>query len=454
MLCDALPVSQGLATDRPDYDALAAARVREVGTRFLKLRPWIAGVGVTINGGLLRASGAPDAQLMMVGAAMSALLLGFSLEAIALRRVALSARWLFSTLIVTALVIGLGCGLTGGAQSPMVPLVFAPVVIAFAAFARGRAALGVALTAALVIALLAIDPLRGVLPPVASPYLGWMALVSTSVSLVLARIGVTGLADAYQSAGESAARMRDTVLADATARAREADAIGAKVAHEVRNPLTSIKGLVQLVARRDHEARDQKRLAVVLEEVERVEEILNDYLSFSRPMLPLDPRPLDLRALLEESASLLEMEAASAQVSIHVEGESLSVRADPRRLREALLNLTRNAIAAMPSGGKLHLSVARAGADQARIEVRDRGTGMDAATREKIGTPYFTTRAEGTGLGVTLARSALVAHGGSLAYESTEGVGTCAILTLPMEPPLELGHAGEEGPAQLPVVRY
>lgn len=108
----------------------------------------------------------------------------------------------------------------------------------------------------------------------------------------------------------------------------------------------------------------------------------------------------------------------------------MTVEADPRRLTEALLNLVANAIEATPPGGEVVVEVRPAG-DQAEIVVRDTGRGMPADTLKRIGTPFFTTRDDGTGLGVVLARSVIAQHGGSLRYESEPGRGTRVKVTLP-----------------------
>ncbi|MEM9068002.1 MAG: ATP-binding protein [Myxococcota bacterium] len=413
------------------YGTIRDLRVRTVGTRFLQLRPWIAAVGALLNGALLTASGAPMHQRLFVGGAMAILVASFAVEAIVLRRRPLTEAWLRTTLIATALAIGLGCTLSGGARSPLLPLVFAPVVIAFAAFARES--LWVVVASAVVVLLVAFDPF-GTLPAVAAPYDRWMSLVSVAVALVLMHVGVTGLADAYQRAGESTGRLRRALLDDAASRAREAESMGARVAHEVLNPLASIKGLVQLLASAPQREKDQRRLDVVQEEVDRVATILQDYLRFARPLTDLELREADLRAIVDDVASLLETEAAERGVSLEVAGEALSAIVDPRRIREALLNLSRNSLAAMPNGGPLTLRVHDREAF-ATIEVKDGGEGMSAETLARIGTPYFTTRDEGTGLGVTLAQSVLRQHGGELIVESEVGVGTSATLRLPKEGP-------------------
>src|SRR5262249_52416073 len=107
--------------------------------------------------------------------------------------------------------------------------------------------------------------------------------------------------------------------------------------------------------------------------------------------------------------------------------------ADPRRIKEAMLNFVSNAIQATPSGGSVGIEVTKD--DLAiQIAIRDTGAGMSPETIAKLGTPFFTTRETGTGLGVVLARSAIHQHGGEVRYESKLGEGTTVIVRLPREP--------------------
>ena len=126
---------------------------------------------------------------------------------------------------------------------------------------------------------------------------------------------------------------------------------------------------------------------------------------------------------------MLSGRADGARVRLSARGDA-SVEGDPRRLREALLNLVANAIEATPPGGEVAVEVRPVG-DQVEIEVRDTGRGIAPETLRRLGTPFFTTRAEGTGLGVALARSVIAQHGGALRYESEPGKGTTARATLP-----------------------
>jgi signal transduction histidine kinase len=126
---------------------------------------------------------------------------------------------------------------------------------------------------------------------------------------------------------------------------------------------------------------------------------------------------------------VLAARADDARVRLYSEGDA-TVLADPRRLKEALLNLVANAIEATPPGGEVAVEV-RPAREETEIVIRDTGRGMAAETLRRIGTPFFTTRDDGTGLGVVLARSMIAQHGGSLRYESAPGKGTSVRVTLP-----------------------
>jgi signal transduction histidine kinase len=241
------------------------------------------------------------------------------------------------------------------------------------------------------------------------------------------------LANAAGRAGESYDCLREERVVEAEAQLRRLQSVGAKVAHELKNPLASIKGLCQLVARAPESERTQERLAVVASEISRMETILNEYLSFSRPLEDLKPEACDLNALGRDVLNVLAGRADQAGVTLAMEGGPTPVQGDPRRLKEALINLVANAIEATPHGGSVHLRV-RTSAGTVTLEVKDSGRGIAPDDLERLGTSFFTTRPNGTGLGVVLAQGVITQHGGALAYASTVGKGTTATITLPGKP--------------------
>jgi len=238
---------------------------------------------------------------------------------------------------------------------------------------------------------------------------------------------------AASKAGYSMACLREERLSDAEAQLRRLQSVGAKVAHELKNPLASIKGLCQLVARTPDSERTQERLAVVSSEISRMETILNEYLSFSRPLEDLRPEALDVTAIARDVLDFLAGRADQSGVTMTLDGGVTTVHGDSRRLKEALINLVSNALEATPSGGTVALRI-RNGGGAAVIEVRDTGRGIAPEDLERIGTSFFTTRPNGTGLGVVLAQGVITQHGGTLTYASTLGQGTTATITLPVKP--------------------
>jgi len=159
--------------------------------------------------------------------------------------------------------------------------------------------------------------------------------------------------------------------------------------------------------------------------------VLQDYLSFARPLSDLKLARVPLLALLEDVAGVLEARAQEKDVDLRVFGEDLEIFADRQRLRDAILNLALNAVTALPQGGKVELSVARAHA-RARLTIADDGPGMSAELLQRLGRPFASGTAGGTGLGVMLADSVTRQHGGELRFESAPGRGARAVLELPL----------------------
>jgi two-component system, NtrC family, sensor histidine kinase HydH len=215
---------------------------------------------------------------------------------------------------------------------------------------------------------------------------------------------------------------------DALARPLDVEHMDVTVAHDLKNSLTAVKALVQLGSRNPAEAASHDRLVVVERELTRMQETLQSLLSGSRP-LELRPTRIDLGVLVSDALGLLSARADEARVKLSSRGHA-TVEADPRRLKDALLNLVANGIEATPPGGEVVVHV-RTCPNHAEIVVRDTGRGMPEETLRRLGTPFFTTREDGNGLGVMLARAVIALHGGALTYESEPGRGTRARATLP-----------------------
>ena len=210
--------------------------------------------------------------------------------------------------------------------------------------------------------------------------------------------------------------------------------LAAGVAHEVRNPLSSIKGYATYFATLfAPDSEDQKAAGHMAEEVERVNRVITELLSFARPA-DLKCQAVDLENMITHSLAVIDREARAAGVSIESPDPQfpIYIEVDPDRLNQVLLNLYINAIQAMPQGGHLTIST-RARSRDAEIRIQDTGCGIPREDLHRIFDPYFTGKADGTGLGLAVSKKIILNHGGTIRAKSTVGEGTCFILTLPLE---------------------
>jgi signal transduction histidine kinase len=391
------------------------ARIAAVGTAFLRRRPMIVApfaFGAVIA---LALSGAPKKQVVAIAIGVSVVVSGFVVEALRVR----DAAHLRRSLLLTTLAIGVLSLGTGGVRSPFLPILLAPIGVALAAFGARRSNDALA---ALVIVLAALTAIPPPFPPIVAPLDRVLAALAMVVTVLLLRAGVGALSEAHAKAAAALDLARDEVLAGSQARVQALSSMGAKVAHEIKNPLASVRGLVDLVAD-ESEGRTRTRLEVVQREVARIETILSDYLSFARPLEDLKVERVELARIAEDVCAVVEARGAD----LEVRGEAV-IEGDPRRIKEALLNLVTNALEADAHDIEIEIQPG------AMLIVRDSGRGLSREALARLGTPGFTTREGGTGLGVVLARAAIAQHGGSIAFESAEGRGTVATIRLPEKP--------------------
>ena len=261
------------------------------------------------------------------------------------------------------------------------------------------------------------------------------------VQLTAARLldsggGVTGYLFALRDMGEIRSLQRQLRQHE---RLSALGNLAAGLAHEIRNPLSSVRGYATyLTERLKDDPLGHATGRILIEETERLDRVLTDLLSLARPR-GLAPAPADLAAVLGRAVTVAAPDAAEKGVRLRAVvpegGAEACVDAD--RLMQAVLNLVINAIQATPAGGEVEAALERDGPEQGgaptgwRIRVRDTGSGMSAATAAQIFTPYFTTRANGTGLGLAIARQIVEQHGGAISVSTLPGRGTTMTIRLP-----------------------
>ena len=211
--------------------------------------------------------------------------------------------------------------------------------------------------------------------------------------------------------------------------------MAAAVAHEIKNPLNAVSmGLQRLRAEfAPPDAGEYRRFVDLLQgEVRRLDRIVEEFLSLARP-LALTPGPVRVAELLEEVDSLVEGQARGTGVRVvrEVDAGATTVRADRDRLKQVLLNLALNALQAMPDGGELALR-ATASARTVTLGVSDTGAGIAPELLPRIFEPYVTTKAQGLGLGLAIARRIVEAHGGRIEAASAPGRGSIFRVSLPV----------------------
>jgi signal transduction histidine kinase len=325
--------------------------------------------------------------------------------------------------------------LTGGLGSPAVPMLLLPAIISLLFLGPRPVTRRLGLLNIALIAGLAFVPhwMSGATLPIY--HYGAALVVNLGWTLLVIHHVYGHVINVSNRAGDAIGCMREHRLSEAEAQTRRLQSVGAKVAHELKNPLSAIKGLCQLIARTPASDRTAARLAVVDAEIARMETILSEYLSFSRPLEDVRIEAIDLTAIGKDVIDVLAGRAAHAGVSLTVSPDPVPFHGDSRRLREALINLVANALEATPTGGSVTITCRAVGAG-ACIEIHDTGRGISPEHMPRLGTSYFTTRAEGTGLGVVLAQGVVNQHGGKLQYESVPGRGTTAQIVLPARLPL------------------
>jgi signal transduction histidine kinase len=336
---------------------------------------------------------------------------------------------------------------SGGIESPLLQLIV-PVSFFAALFIRLRVALVFIGCMVVVMWGLAALALTRAMPDLVPRIFGGgpraghndALLLSYAVTTTLIIAWVTGVGalvrQAFNGMVQQALDARDEALTSHAENLRALTTLSGELAHELKNPLASVKGLAAMVAR-EVEGRPAERLAVLRREVDRMQEILEGFLNFSRPLLPLHEQRVALGELCRQVSELHEGMASERGVTLRVPAEQpVSAWCDPRKVKQVLINLVQNALEASPRGGTVEVGVLSTPEGGGRVEVRDRGPGLSEEVRARLFEAGVTTKAQGSGLGLAIARALARQHGGELELRAREGGGCVAELTLPPGAPV------------------
>jgi signal transduction histidine kinase len=392
--------------------------------------------------GLLAARGYPGPRLLVHGA-VCLLYLAFCRYPTAPASRAEKLRVLLGGL----LCYGAWLANTGGLCSPLIPLgvgLLSPVTLVLDSRRARWLFAGAAVGVLVALAFLSLTPAGALVAPLAprdgrpSPQYLVIALTSVLITARLVSLFWSRMTADYDRVAVELGTRREELCSESEDRTREIEGAAARLAHELKNPLASIKCLSAHMARGQLDPKTAQRLAVVAEEADRLTAIVDGFLSLSRGLGELtvvSTRPFEIA---RELKLLLDIRAREAGVTLEVAGSpDAEVHADSRKIRRVLFHLVVNAVQASAAGQTVTIDVGPACPVTGKtwIKVIDHGEGMTPEVLERVKRPYYTTREGGTGLGIAVARALVEQHGGRLAFASTPGRGTTVTIELPRSPP-------------------
>jgi two-component system, sporulation sensor kinase D len=208
--------------------------------------------------------------------------------------------------------------------------------------------------------------------------------------------------------------------------------LAASAAHEIKNPLTGIKGLIQLLEEKSSDSKDQLYFSVIREEIERINGIVSEFLILGKPTVQT-LSSLDIRLVLDELNPILESEARLYNVTLLVTlpVEPVYVLCSRDQLKQVILNIAKNAFESMAPGGQLAMELFQTD-EQAKIEIVDTGVGMTASQIKKAFKPFYTSKNAGTGLGLFICKRILQMFDGSIHVSSKKNRGTKVTISMPI----------------------
>lgn len=203
------------------------------------------------------------------------------------------------------------------------------------------------------------------------------------------------------------------------------------IAHEIRNPLAAIKMSIQSLESADQQ--NTKMHEMILSELNRIEAIVGEFLMLSKPH-EVQFEEQNIEPMLQMIVSLMSIQAKKHRIHIHlhIEDHVPPIRCDGNQLKQVFMNLIQNAIESMQSGGAITILAEKLDQDNVRIRFIDQGTGIPESITARLGEPFFTTKEQGTGLGLMISHKIIEDHGGTMSFESEVNKGTTVTIVLPV----------------------
>ncbi|NRD77773.1 PAS domain S-box protein [Bacillus sp. BRMEA1] len=201
--------------------------------------------------------------------------------------------------------------------------------------------------------------------------------------------------------------------------------LAAGVAHEIRNPLTSLKGFSKLLKSTSDLEKQDKYLSIIMNELDRIDMIVNEFMSLAKPQA-IQFEQESLYSILESTINILHPQALlhNVQVVNHYQSDHIHLLCSPHQLKQVFVNFIKNAIEAMPNGGTVTIDAQKISNKRVQINIADEGLGIDNERLCLLGTPFYTTKDKGIGLGLTVSNKIIQEHKGTMKIESQSGKGT------------------------------
>ncbi|WP_243385464.1 PAS domain S-box protein [Bacillus kexueae] len=210
--------------------------------------------------------------------------------------------------------------------------------------------------------------------------------------------------------------------------------LAAGIAHEIRNPMTALKGFIQLLQgsmKEDH----SMYFKVITSELKRIESIITEFLILAKPQA-VHFQKENVVTIVKDTIELLKAQAILVNVQIHLDYREIPpIYCEPNQLKQVFINILKNAIEVMPKGGNIFVRIESTGENRVKISIQDEGTGIPKDKIKRLGEPFYTTKERGTGLGLMVSYKIIEEHNGLVEVESEEGVGTTFHISLPIQQP-------------------